>query len=108
MSWVQELRAELVQERDALERRLSRIRSDRRGVSAPPEADEEEQALRGENDEVLDALDSAGREELAQIVEAIARIDAGTYESCARCGRPIGERRLRALPTASLCLACSG
>lgn len=108
MSWVQELRAELVEKRDALERRLSRISADRRGVSAPPEADEEEQALRGENDEVLDALDSAGREELAEIVEAIARIDAGTYESCARCGKPIGEKRLRALPTASLCLACSG
>ena len=32
--------------------------------------------------------------------------DAGAYGSCERCGRPIDEERLEALPAARLCLDC--
>ncbi len=44
--------------------------------------------------------------ELAEVRDALARLDAGTYGFCSRCGDPIGEPRLAALPTAKLCLAC--
>ena len=33
-------------------------------------------------------------------------MDAGSYGLCERCGQPIGDERLEALPAARLCLAC--
>jgi RNA polymerase-binding transcription factor DksA len=42
--------------------------------------------------------------QLVQIREALARIDAGTYGTCERCGKPIPEARLNALPFATLCV----
>ncbi len=46
------------------------------------------------------------RDLMDQIDRAAARIDAGTYGVCENCGRPIEPARLKALPHASLCLAC--
>jgi RNA polymerase-binding transcription factor DksA len=42
----------------------------------------------------------------ADVVAALARMDAGTFGSCERCGNAIPEERLEALPTATLCVAC--
>ncbi len=44
--------------------------------------------------------------ELAQVEQALAALDAGTYGSCRRCGEEIAEARLRARPQSFLCLAC--
>ena len=41
---------------------------------------------------------------LREIDAALARIDAGTYGICARCGEPIGEERLEAMPYVTLCI----
>lgn len=43
---------------------------------------------------------------LAQIDLALAKLDAGTYGKCDRCGQPISPARLEALPYATLCVAC--
>jgi DnaK suppressor protein len=43
---------------------------------------------------------------LRAIDEALARIDDGTYGRCARCGQPIAEERLEAVPYATLCIDC--
>jgi phage/conjugal plasmid C-4 type zinc finger TraR family protein len=34
------------------------------------------------------------------------RMSEGTYGLCAQCGRPIPQRRLKVLPTATLCVQC--
>ena len=44
------------------------------------------------------------RDLLAAIDAALARIEEGTYGICTKCGRPISEDRLEALPWASLCI----
>lgn len=44
---------------------------------------------------------------LAELDAARARMAAGTYGTCERCGRPIAEERLRARPEARLCIACA-
>jgi DnaK suppressor protein len=46
------------------------------------------------------------RDTLSDVEQALTRMDAGTYGSCERCGQPIGEERLEALPAARLCMAC--
>ena len=55
----------------------------------------------------LDAtLEERAREMLAQVERALARLDANTFGVCARCGDPIGDDRLEAMPTAELCISC--
>lgn len=44
---------------------------------------------------------------LTELEAAAGRIASGTYGSCARCGGPIGDDRLAAVPTTSMCLACA-
>lgn len=44
---------------------------------------------------------------LKEVERAIIRIEHGTYGSCEHCGRAIPEERLRALPSAALCINCA-
>ena len=46
------------------------------------------------------------RSNLRLVDRALAKMDAGTYGTCERCGRPIGAERLEALPWAMLCISC--
>jgi RNA polymerase-binding transcription factor DksA len=48
------------------------------------------------------------RGELAEIDAALARIREGRYGVCLSCGGPLGLQRLRAIPEARYCIACSG
>ena len=43
---------------------------------------------------------------LANMTDALAKIENGTYGKCDRCGKSIGEARLEALPYATLCIDC--
>ncbi|MEX2323432.1 MAG: TraR/DksA C4-type zinc finger protein [Acidimicrobiia bacterium] len=44
---------------------------------------------------------------LAQVEEALVRIDAGSYGTCEGCGSAIPVARLDALPHAKLCVDCA-
>jgi DnaK suppressor protein len=52
------------------------------------------------------ALSAQAREAVVEIDRALAKMDAGTYGVCERCGQPIPKARLKALPYAALCVAC--
>ncbi len=56
--------------------------------------------------EVEYSLEGQSAHVLAEIDAALKRIDQGTFGACARCGNPIGEERLEAMPYATLCIAC--
>jgi DnaK suppressor protein len=43
---------------------------------------------------------------LQAVENALARLDDGTYGTCLRCGRPIADARLDALPWAEHCIDC--
>ena len=51
-------------------------------------------------------LSAQARATVAEIDRALAKIEDGTYGVCERCGQPIPEARLEALPYAALCVAC--
>ena len=53
------------------------------------------------------ALLSQGRASLTAIDAALERLEQGTYGTCEQCGRPIGEGRLEARPTAARCIECA-
>ena len=52
------------------------------------------------------ALRDRNQQHLAAVEAALARLDDGTYGTCARCGRPIAPDRLDALPWAAHCIDC--
>jgi DnaK suppressor protein len=54
--------------------------------------------------ELDEGLEENAAQVLAEIEEALGRIDDGTYGLCASCGGPIGVERLEAVPYATLCL----
>lgn len=55
-----------------------------------------------------DPMSEGVRRELADIDAALARIAEGRYGTCLNCGGPMGLQRLRAIPEARYCIACSG
>jgi DnaK suppressor protein len=52
------------------------------------------------------ALRDRADHQLRLVGEALARLDAGTFGTCVRCGRPIPDDRLEALPWAPRCIDC--
>lgn len=44
---------------------------------------------------------------LAEVDEALERIEKGTYGKCDKCGKEIPEQRLEAHPAAKVCVNCS-
>ena len=45
-------------------------------------------------------------EAIAEIQQAVRRIEAGTYGRCERCGGPIAAERLEAIPFTRHCVGC--
>jgi RNA polymerase-binding transcription factor DksA len=84
--------------------RIGRIEGDLRRT---PDRDWTEQASLQENDEVLEGLDDLERAEAVTIRVTLRRIESGDYGVCARCGKPIDQKRLDAVPTADACIHCA-
>jgi DnaK suppressor protein len=56
---------------------------------------------------VRERLSERDERELRDIDDALVRIEQGRFGHCARCGGAIGRHRLRAIPEARHCMACS-
>src|SRR5918999_752430 len=67
----------------------------------------EESAQKDRITRVESRLTQRGQVMLRQIDDALERIDAGTFGECERCGNDISHGRLKALPTAALCIECA-
>ncbi len=89
-------------ETEARDLLLQRRRALRREQSAPEGSDHFDEVTPG------GVLTSQMLAELAQIDEALGRIDRGSYGTCVACGGPLGLQRIRAIPEARYCLGCSG
>jgi len=49
---------------------------------------------------------SSEQELLYQIDDALKRLDDGSYGICQQCNEPIAMSRLKAVPSASMCIRC--
>jgi RNA polymerase-binding protein DksA len=58
------------------------------------------------NREIDYTLEENSEHVLSGIDDALKRIDDGTFGTCARCGKPIAEERLEAIPYATRCIDC--
>jgi DnaK suppressor protein len=68
--------------------------------------DSVDMSLMDHNKELAFRLGERESKMVADIDQALLRIEEGAYGECARCGQPIDERRLEALPTARYDAAC--
>ena len=68
--------------------------------------DSVDMSLHDVNQEIQYRLGERESQMVADIDQALLRIDEGSYGVCARCGRDIPERRLEALPTARYDAEC--
>jgi DnaK suppressor protein len=68
--------------------------------------DSVDMSLQDVNREIAFRLGERESQMVADIDQALLRMDEGTYGQCPRCGKPIDERRLEALPTARYDAAC--
>jgi RNA polymerase-binding transcription factor DksA len=98
------LRVQLETRLETILGRIGRIEGDLRRT---PDRDWTEQASLQENDEVLEGLDDLERAEAVTIRVTLRRIESGDYGVCARCGKPIDQKRLDAVPTADTCIHCA-
>lgn len=103
----QDLRKTLTARREELTERVGRIDTQLNHRDEPPAADFADQASEQENLEVLRALESEGRSELALVEAALARLDRGEHGRCRHCGGEIPAARLSALPWTDSCIACA-
>jgi DnaK suppressor protein len=62
--------------------------------------DSVDMSLHDVNQEIAFRLGERESQLVADIDQALLRLDEGSYGTCARCGKEIPERRLEALPTA--------
>ena len=63
-------------------------------------------ALRDLMSEMVLNLGERESQMIADVDQALLRMEEGSYGRCAKCNRPIDERRLEALPTARYDAAC--
>ncbi len=110
MEWVRDqLTVEGQQERRrlaALTRDFDAIVAASRDTNADDEHDPEGTTIAFERSQVR-ALMAQAEHHLEELDAAVKRLEAGTYGTCEGCGRPIGEERLEARPTARFCMPCA-
>ena len=103
------LRERLETERGEVRRQLDDLgaRRDAEGIE-DPELDEgvaDAGQAAAERANLLTLVRSL-RDTLRDVEQALDRMDGGTYGICERCGQPIADERLEALPAVRLCMAC--
>lgn len=99
-------RAETLDLVDALGSRLNGIIESSEHTTNDDEHDPEGVTVAFERAQVAALLEQA-RAELRALDAATARLAAGTYGRCTRCGNPVAPERLDALPAATTCIRCA-
>ena len=111
--FIEEMKKVLEQRKKDLEKSLedvaqksSRIKNTYEAKFPEYGTSEEESA-----DEVATFTDRISLEEnleetLHEVERALKKIQQGKYGFCEECGKEIGEKRLRVMPTARWCLSC--
>src|SRR4029453_4618169 len=100
------LRASAEAEAATLARDLEALFTASRDSNADDEHDPEGAPIGFERAQ-LTALLAAARGRIAEVDNALRRVDVGTYGVCERCGQLIADERLAARPFARFCMACA-
>ncbi len=103
---LQQLRHTLSEENENLVRALNRNREAEEEIRLEKTEDEGDLATMSHNKELLYNLHETDFRRLKAIEDAIQRMDREEYGECEGCGDDINEKRLEAVPWATMCIDC--
>jgi len=99
-------RKALIDKRRQLEDEVGRSALYGKGQEDDSIKDLGDQATTAYTREFLFELGNGDRRLLKEVVTALRKLDEGGFGECERCGEPIAEKRLEALPFARHCIGC--
>lgn len=110
---IEELKAQLLVEKEELEKSLSRIARPLDKKEGDYETNFEEIGTdKDDNATEVDqytgnvSVEVTLEKKLQEIIDALERIEKGTYGICENCNQEISIERLRANPSAKTCIKC--
>lgn len=83
----------------------SAVQEGRKAV-AEDTLDVADQAVLSYQKELIFSQGTEGHSQLSLVRLALERLREGTFGECLHCGKPIGEKRLEALPWTPYCIEC--
>jgi DnaK suppressor protein len=104
---IDEVRVATAGRLDSLREQFAAIVAGSEWTTDDDEHDPEGSTIAFERAKIL-GLARDAEDELRELDAAAARLDAGTYGRCERCGSAISDVRLEALVTARRCIDCTG
>jgi DnaK suppressor protein len=104
-----ELHAQLIAERQRLEQEIANLGGVKADTFLVDETDAVDQHPADEGSELFEreknmTVQRTLEASLQSVNDALRKFDEGTYGICEVCGKPIAEKRLRALPEATHCI----
>jgi DnaK suppressor protein len=104
---MKELAQELTRRRAALLQDVAGSQDELNAVVEQQESELEEAAQKDRITRLTSRLSDRDQQKIREIDAALDRMTKGVYGKCANCGQEIGIQRLRALPSATLCIDCA-
>ena len=103
---IKDTRRRLSSEYQNLVKSINRSRLAAEEIKLENTEDEGDLATISHSRDVLYNLHEGGFARLRFIQEALKAMDRGKYGECVRCGEDINEKRLEAVPWATMCIRC--
>src|SRR6266550_8637036 len=103
---VQKFKQRLTEEYQKLIRSINRNRLAEEEIQLENTEDEGDLATISHNKELLYNLHESDFQRLKSIQESLKRMERSEYGECVRCGEDINEKRLLAVPWATMCINC--
>ena len=103
---MKDTRQQLSLEYEKLIKSINRNRVAAEEIKMENTEDEGDLATISHDKELLYNLHEGDSARMRFIQEAIKSLDRGQYGECVRCGKDINEKRLLAVPWATLCIRC--
>ena len=103
---LQKFRQRLTEENQKLIRSINRNREAEEEITLENTEDEGDLATISHNKELLYNLHESDFQRLKSIQDALKRMDRGEFGQCVRCGEDINDKRLTAVPWATMCIDC--
>ncbi|MER3429786.1 MAG: hypothetical protein C4324_01875 [Blastocatellia bacterium] len=100
---LKELKKRLLAEREFL---IQKLNGNDLSIDDSETPDPVDLAVRNYSKNVLLAVSENESRQLAEIDEALLRIEDDEYGTCQNCGKVISPKRLAAIPWARYCIAC--
>ena len=103
---IQGIRRRLSSEYESVIKSINRSRFAAKEIQLENTEDEGDLAAISHEKELLYNLHESDFAHLRFIQEAMKAMDRGQYGECVRCGEDINEKRLDAVPWATMCIRC--